>query len=92
MTENMLLEEERYLRQSERLTSQQKESHGALWIFGDEAKTHDSLVKRAAISVRKHLQQKYTRLAFRFCSALHLNTASIMNTPAVKKSCLLLKT
>ena len=53
------------MRQSERLTTQQKESHGVLWIFGDEAKTHDSLVKRAAISVRKYLQDKYTTLTFR---------------------------
>ena len=53
------------MRQSKRLTTQQKESHGALWIFGDEAKTHDSLVKRAAISVRKYLQGKYTMLTFR---------------------------
>ena len=58
------------MRQSERLTSQQKESHGALWIFSSEAKIHDSLVKRAAISVRKHLQQKYTRLTFRHRTGL----------------------
>ena len=59
------MEEGLFLRQSERLTTQQKESHGVLWIFGDEAKTHDSLVKRAAISVRKYLQDKYTTLTFR---------------------------
>ena len=66
------------MRQSERLTTQQKESHGVLWIFGDEAKTHDSLVKRAAISVKKHLQEKYIRLTFRHragISKAEINTA-----------------
>ncbi len=52
------------MQQSERLTSQHKESHGALGIFGSEAKAHDSLVKRAAISVRKYLQDKYPQLSF----------------------------
>ena len=58
------------MQQSERLTSQHKESHGALGIFGSEAKAHDSLVKRAAISVRKYLQDKYPQLSFRHKAAI----------------------
>ena len=41
------------MKQSERLTTQQKEAHGVLGIFGIEAKAHDSLVKRAAIDDNK---------------------------------------
>ena len=66
------------MQQSRRLTTQQKEAHGAIGIFGDEAKIHDSLVKRAAISVRKHLQEKYPQLSFRHrvgLSKAEINTA-----------------
>lgn len=51
--------------QSGRLTNQHKESHGAEGIFGDEAKTHDILVRRVALSVVNYLEAKYTRLSFR---------------------------
>ena len=58
------------MKQSNRLTNQQKEAHGAIGIFGDEAKIHDSLVKRAAISAIKHLQKKYPQLSFRHRAGL----------------------
>lgn len=53
------------MKQSGRLTSQHKESHGAEGIFGNEAKTHDSLIRRVALSVMKYLESKYPRLSFR---------------------------
>ena len=53
------------MRQSGRLTGQHKESHGAEGIFSDEAKTHDTLVRRTALSVMKYLEAEYPRLSFR---------------------------
>ena len=51
--------------QSGRLTGQHKKSHGASGIFGTEAKSHDSLVKRVALSLMNYLQKKYSQLSFR---------------------------
>ena len=59
------------MRQSGRLTSQHKESHGAEGIFGSEAKTHDTLVRNVALSVRSYLEAKYPQLSFR-----HRNSVS----------------
>ncbi|MBQ4431206.1 MAG: hypothetical protein II877_06855 [Synergistaceae bacterium] len=53
------------MRQSGRLASQHKESHGVEGIFGSEAKTHDTLVRRVAMSVMKYLEAEYPRLSFR---------------------------
>ncbi|MBQ3654601.1 MAG: hypothetical protein II954_09325 [Synergistaceae bacterium] len=47
-------------------------------IFGSEAKIHDSLVKRAAVSVRKYLQGKYPQLSFQHRAGItkaEINTA-----------------
>ncbi|MBQ7221698.1 MAG: hypothetical protein IJS28_12050 [Synergistaceae bacterium] len=52
------------MRQSGRLTAQQKESHGALGIFGGKAQVHDALVRIAAESVMNNLQGKYPQLPF----------------------------
>lgn len=53
------------MRQSGRLTEQHKVSHGAEGIFGTEAKSHDTLVRRVTLSVMKYLKAKYTSLSFR---------------------------
>ena len=58
------------MQQSERLTTQQKESHGALGIFGDKAQVHDSLVRRVAASVMNYLMGKYPKLSFRHRSSI----------------------
>lgn len=52
--------------QSNRLTKQQKKSHGVIGIFGEEAKSHDSLVKTTSLFVIKKLQEKYPMLLFRY--------------------------
>ena len=53
------------MKQSERLTSQHKKSHGAEGIFCIEAKAHDTLVRQVSVSLRKSLQEKYPKLLFR---------------------------
>lgn len=53
------------MKQSKRLAKQHKESQGVVGIFGREAKTHDTLVKRTAISVKSYLEGKYSSLIFR---------------------------
>lgn len=53
------------MKQSGRLTSQHKKSHGVDGIFGAEAKMHDNLVRLAAVSVMNYLQEKYSQLTFR---------------------------
>ena len=53
------------MRQSERLTSQHKVSHGVVGIFGDEAKRHDSQVAANARRTLHCLREKYPDLEFR---------------------------
>ena len=48
------------------MTKQQKKSHGVIGIFGEEAKSHDSLVKTTSLFVIKKLQEKYPMLLFRY--------------------------
>ena len=56
--------------QSNRLTSQHKKSHGQIGIFGEEAKTHDSLVCTVSKNVMKDLRNKYPKLYFRYRSLI----------------------
>lgn len=53
--------------QSKRLSSQHKESKGAVGIFGDEAKEHDEEVSKLSQVVVKILEKKYKKkLEFRY--------------------------
>lgn len=52
--------------QSNRLTSQHKESHGVIGIFGEEAKKHDLSVGQISKIVIKKLEEKYPKLTFRY--------------------------
>lgn len=64
--------------QSNRLTSQQKESHGVIGIFGDEAKTHDTLVSKVSKKALSELRKKYPKFSFRYrnsVSKLEINKA-----------------
>lgn len=51
--------------QSNRLTTQQKESKGVVGIFGDEAKTHDMTVGEVSRLALKKLQEDFPKLKFR---------------------------
>lgn len=53
------------MRQSGRLTDQHKISHGAIGIFGDEAKRYDSQVAKNAWRALLRLREKYPNLEFR---------------------------
>ena len=53
------------MRQSGRLTDQHKISHGAIGIFGDEAKRHDSQVAKNVWCALLRLREKYPNLEFR---------------------------
>lgn len=66
------------MRQSERLTNLHKEAKGSIAIFGQEARKHDTLVKRTALSVMNYLQDKYSQLTFRHWAGIskaEINTA-----------------
>ena len=52
--------------QSSRLTQQQKEGHGVVGIFGDEAKLHDMTVGARSHEVIKKLKADYPQLIFRY--------------------------
>lgn len=51
--------------QSNRLTTQQKESEGVVGIFGDEAKIHDMTVGAVSRLALKKLQEEFPQLEFR---------------------------
>lgn len=51
--------------QSTKLTAQHKESHGAVGIFGKEAKLHDMTVGEIANYVVKSLEKEFPQLSFR---------------------------
>jgi len=53
------------MRQSGRLTSQHKVSHGVIGIFGDEAKHHDNQVAKMACRALACFREKYPTLEFR---------------------------
>ena len=52
--------------QSNRLTEQQKDSHGAIGIFGEEAKKHDDLVGDISKKAKIELEKEYPQLLFRY--------------------------
>lgn len=52
--------------QSNRLTSQHKESMGEIGIFGEEAKIHDSLVSSVSKEIIEDLKIEYPELSFRY--------------------------
>ena len=53
-------------KQSSRLTKQHKESHGAVGIFGEEAKLHDITVGEISHLIIKKLKNDYPQLLFRY--------------------------
>ena len=52
--------------QSNRLTAQQKENLGVIGIFGEEAKTHDSLTGRVQKMALNELRKEFPNLTFRY--------------------------
>ncbi len=52
--------------QSGRLTEQQKESHGVVGIFGEEAKLHDMEVGKISHFVIEQLRKEFPQLSFRY--------------------------
>lgn len=52
--------------QSNRLTTQHKESQGVIGIFGEEAKRHDTAVGKISKRVQSGLETKYPKLEFRY--------------------------
>ena len=52
--------------QSNRLTSQHKQSQGVVGIFGDDAKSHDLTVGKISKIVMKRLESEYPKLSFRY--------------------------
>lgn len=56
--------------QSPRLTSQHKQSHGVVGIFGDEAKSHDMNVGKISHLVMEQLKEEFTQLSFRYRTSI----------------------
>ena len=56
--------------QSSRLTTQHKESKGAIGIFNEKAQRHDMLVSKVSQDVKKQLQKDYPQLFFRHRNAI----------------------
>lgn len=52
--------------QSNRLTSQHKQSQGVVGIFGDDAKLHDLTVGNISKIVMEQLEREYPKLSFRY--------------------------
>ncbi len=52
--------------QSNRLTSQHKQSQGVVGIFGDDAKSHDLTVGKVSKIVMGQLEREYPQLSFRY--------------------------
>lgn len=56
--------------QSNRLTTQQKESKGVVGIFGEEAKIHDMTVGEVSHLAVKELQEEFPLLEFRYRTSI----------------------
>ncbi|HDZ9241867.1 TPA: hypothetical protein RUZ16_003553, partial [Vibrio cholerae] len=56
--------------QSNRLTSQHKQSQGVVGIFGEQAKSHDLTVGKISKLVMKELEKQYPSLSFRYRDSL----------------------
>lgn len=52
--------------QSDRLTTQQKETDGVIGIFNDDAKNHDYEVYNTSTQTKKRLEAEFTKLKFRY--------------------------
>lgn len=52
--------------QSDRLTTQQKETDGVIGIFNDEAKNHDYEVYNTSTQTKKRLEAEFPKLKFRY--------------------------
>jgi len=52
--------------QSNRLTSQHKQSQGVIGIFGDDAKSHEFTVGKISKIVMEQLESEYPKLSFRY--------------------------
>ena len=56
--------------QSSRLTSQQKAGHGAIGIFGAEAKLHDTIIGDIQAAVFERLKKDFPQLTFRYRASI----------------------
>lgn len=56
--------------QSKRLTTQHKESHGVVGIFGEEAKLHDLNVGKISKHIIERLEKDFPQLVFRYRSSI----------------------
>jgi type II restriction enzyme len=56
--------------QSNRLTSQHKQSQGVVGIFGEQAKSHDLTVGKISKLVMEELEREYPSLSFRYRKSL----------------------
>jgi type II restriction enzyme len=56
--------------QSNRLTSQHKESKGVVGIFGDEAKLHDVTVEKISHFVIEQLEKEFPQLSFQYRTSI----------------------
>ncbi|ALJ25852.1 Restriction endonuclease EcoRI [Porphyromonas gingivalis 381] len=56
--------------QSNRLTTQQKESKGVVGIFGEEAKIHDMTVGEVSHLAVEKLQEEFPLLEFRYKTSI----------------------
>ncbi|BBP46548.1 hypothetical protein THMIRHAS_19210 [Thiosulfatimonas sediminis] len=56
--------------QSNRLTSQHKQSQGVVGIFGEQAKSHDLTVGKISKLVMEELDKEYPSLSFRYRNSL----------------------
>lgn len=56
--------------QSTRLTNQHKKSRGTIGIFGEEAKIHDTTINTVSKFVKEELENKYSKLEFRYRSSI----------------------
>ena len=56
--------------QSNRLTTQHKESQGVVGIFGDEAKSHDITVGKISHFVIEQLEKEFPQLSFQYRTSI----------------------
>lgn len=56
--------------QSNRLTSQHKDSHGVVGIFGVEAKSHDITVGKISHFVKEQLEKEFPKLSFQYRTSI----------------------
>ena len=56
--------------QSNRLTTQHKESNGVVGIFGEEAKLHDIVIGEISHQVIEQLQKDFPKLTFRYRTSI----------------------